>query len=405
MDCGPTNAIQNLAKHSQRDNSLQNQFRGQQQGQSRQFRQGLVSDARINQEFAEFAGSPLGVAPVVPGQVNVPMKQQNVQMNQLQMGQMGQQGWIQDFGNMKLEQRSQANWSLQFQQSPQFQQGQTQQVRQEQLQQMQPQYQRPMQMMGQQPMMNSPQFFNQPNQQPGIKEQDQQFTDKFDEIAKELEGQQHQADDRDLEKDEFSRIAQKINATVNERTAENAELKLKFAQLGFMNLMQRVADREVELQGDNLVDSQTREKVYQEPGERTATAMPDYHEPMHENRLGPQPLPNLTAGQSFINQHQQYEPRPEHQNKLPDPLAHIADGALEGITDPMMMAQIILGGQVQKLAWMNADTDWLEDDDDQFTPKVFTKHTGGRPIAGPRSILTPLEQEIFDDYRHDDDYH
>ena len=421
MECGPSNAIQNLAKHSQRDTLLQNQFRGQQPGQARQFRQGPVADPRLNREFAEFAG-PTNA----PDFTATPIAHQSVPRSQIQPHQPGP-AWVEDFGKMKLESGPQqgqtADWSRQFQQShPQMgQMGQMNQPAMTNGQQM-----RSAPMMGLMGLMYhgmpmashapiaAPQFQNQLEHQQNhkLEQQEKQFADKFAEIEQELaeeSQQQHHeqqgADDRDLERDQFARIAQEINTTVGEKTLGDAELQAKFAQLGFMNLMHRVANKQVELDGDQLRDTATGEQAKVEQDDTTVPLsqpvsaplrLPDYHAPMHE------PVVTRVAPPSALESMERPEERPEHQNKLPDPLAHIADGALADITDPLMMAQVVLGGQVQRQAWLDADVDWM-DATGPYQPKPYVPP--GRGSDGPRSILNPHEQEVFDDYRHDDDYH
>lgn len=424
MDCGPSNAVQNLAKHSQRDTSLQNQFRGQPQQQGRSFRQGPQVDARLNLEFAEFSGVPSAMHQ--PQFQQMPMAQGPMAHGpraQAPIAQTGNQGWVQDFGNLKLlsqSQQGQAQWASQFQNLGMHQaQSQPQQMAQHPMQAGQMRFQ-PMMGVLSMGQMTRPQFLQQLEHQQVHKEEQnqQQFDDKFAEIERELAGeQQHVADDRDLEKDEFAKIAAQISLNVGAQVADSTDslMQEKFAALGFMGLMQQVADKQVELEGDKLVDLATREEV--KAGETTSEAParvqlplePNYHQPMADDwaipnpvrgQMRPMQLPETEAAPP-----QPQEARPDQENKLPDPLAHIADGALGDITDPLMMAQVISGGQVLRKAWMDADDDWM-DATGPFQPRPYRGPlSGGPPSGGPRSIMNPHEQEVFDDYRHDDDYH
>lgn len=50
-NCGPSNALQNLSKHTQRDNTLQNEIIRNQPQQGNGFRNQPIVDQRLNQDF------------------------------------------------------------------------------------------------------------------------------------------------------------------------------------------------------------------------------------------------------------------------------------------------------------------------------------------------------------------
>ena len=79
---------------------------------------------------------------------------------------------------------------------------------------------------------------------------------------------------------------------------------------------------------------------------------------------------------------------------LPDPLAHVRDGALALDLTPLQAARIISGGQVRP-------ADWTEDE--SWTAETPRQQQTPRPQRAP--LLDHAAQEAYDDYRNDDDFH
>jgi len=394
--CGPSNALQNLSKHSQRDNSLQHEFSRGAVPQAAQFKQSQAIDRNLNQDFQSFNSNDFAnsfMNQFNPQQFKAQVNQLSVQQNHLrdqflqqnqnlqfqqqnvQSGQQHNQAWINDFSSMSLNQTQnvphQMNHGPQFSQYNQF-------------------YQPGMALRNATPMMPQAQHMTEHKE---IHKFEQSIDDQFALIEQELNAQEEQGD---VEKsghdhDQFAKTAREIETTMKKAASENNELGEKFQNSDFLKLMQSISTRNVELEGDKLVDSKTKQDIREKPQDSEPVQpivsptinepLPTYHHPPFDSAQPPMPP-------------QPQEQQPEHENKLADPLAHVADGALSDINDPLMMAQIISGGQVKRKDWLNADTDWLD------SPRATKPQPRVR-----RSILTEHDQQVFDDYRHDDDFH
>ncbi|CCG24501.1 hypothetical protein CORT_0F02770 [Candida orthopsilosis Co 90-125] len=408
--CGPSSAIQNLNKHTQRDTSLQHQRLGdppQQQG-VHQFRQGQSVDQQLNQEFHRFNNDGLGHdfamsfmeqnRPQFQHQHHVPQPQQQ------------QQGWVNDFSNMSIEQRQQPqvnNWSRQFMQSgPPQQQHQQKHHQQQQQQQQQRQYQQPM-THGQLPNysigtfqnrlnMNAvsaaPQFAQQTEHQQVHKleaDHAEILENEFDRLEKEL-AQETQTSEANLtesvdkavedhDRDLFAETARSVENSMNKLNTDDAAMAEKFKESNFLNLMHSIANKETVLENNELKSQENVSTEATAPDVASNSRMADYIQPMYHpeeqmnqinstefntddfsNETIPNhPLPPQAIPQKQKKRLQRKEPQ-ETQNKLPDPLAHIGD-QLDGISDPLTAARIISGGQVKSRDWED-DDDWLTDD-------------------------------------------
>ncbi|KAI5970030.1 hypothetical protein CANMA_000933 [Candida margitis] len=408
--CGPSSAIQNLNKHTQRDTSLQHQRlsnQPQQQG-VHQFRQGQAVDQQLNQEFHRFnsggAGHDFATSFI---DQNRPQFQHRVQ-NAPQPQQQQQQGWVNDFSGLSIEQSQQpqvqSNWSKQFIQGGP-------------LQQQQQQYQHPTQ---QQPMMRSqipnyalgtfqnrlsmnavnaaPQFSQQSEHQQVHKleaEHQEMLENEFDRIEKELDAQQdsqtseanlaESADKtlQDHDRDLFAETARSVENSMNRLNTNDAAMAEKFKESNFLNLMHSIANKETVL-GDNEFKSQENVSTDAEATAENVASnsqSSDYIQPMYRpeqqvnqinsldmnsDEFSNETIPNYPFPPQAISQKQkrmqrrEQQPPQETHNKLPDPLAHIGD-QLDGITDPLTAARIISGGQVKGRDWED-DDDWLSED-------------------------------------------
>ncbi|KAG5419830.1 hypothetical protein I9W82_001710 [Candida metapsilosis] len=408
--CGPSSALQNLNKHTQRDTSLQHQRLGnvpQQQG-VHQFRQGYGVDQQLNQEFQRFnSGGPGHDFATMFMEQNRPQFQPQHRAPQPQQQQ--QQGWVNDFSSLSIEQRSQPqvnNWSKQFiQNGPQQQQQQQQQPQQPQ-QFNQPQYQQPMMMHGQLPNyqmgtfqnrlnMNAvnatPQFAQQTEHQQVHKLETQHheiLENEFDRIEKELAQESSEANltesvDKALEdhdRDLFAETARSVENSMNQLNTDDAAMAEKFKNSEFLNLMHSIANKETVLENNELKSQEnaTSETMAQEGDSNTRNA--DYIQPMYQpgqqmnqinsaqfntDDFSDETIPNHPFPPQAIPQKQkktlQRQEEPETRNQLPDPLAHINE-QLVGVTDPLTAARIISGGQVKSRDWEDEDDDWLTED-------------------------------------------
>lgn len=399
--CGPSNALQSLNKHAQRDNSLQHQFAPRQQERAG-FKQGNHVDQRLNQEFNQFNGSNGNefaskfmnlFNPQQFKQNN--FQNQNPQVNNNVQNQSfnNQQGWVNDFSKLSINQPQINNQNHQMNQMGQPINQMSQPMNQN--------FQTfPLNM---RTNLSTPLIPQQPaTEHVELHKFDQSLDKQFEMLEQELQEQQQQQQEQELTQnhnsDEFAKIAKTIHNSLNKKF-ENQDIENKFKNSEFFELMNQVSQGNVEIndEGKDLVYSSTKESYESShkpiptendlpsntsPLESHNEHMPTYHHPQFDS-----PLPNSTI---------KPEPPLQQTNHLPDPLAHIKDGQLSDINDPLMMAKIVSGGQIKNKDWLDADTDWL---DSSYTPQN---------ISGPRlkrSILNDHDQQVFDDYRHDDDFH
>lgn len=398
--CGPSSAIQNLNKHTQRDTSLQHQRLGNQsQPQGvHQFRQGQGVDQQLNQEFHRFNNGGTGheFAALFMEQ-NRPQFQPQHHPSQPQV----QHGWVNDFSSLSIDQRQQpqvnSNWLKQFMQNGAPQQQQQQ-------------YQQPM-MHGQVPNyslgtfqnrlnMNAvnvvPQFSQQTEHQQVHKleaQHEEILENEFDRLEKELNVRETQASEADLtesvdkaledhDRDLFAETARSVENSMNRLNTDDAAMAEKFKESNFLNLMHSIANKETVLENNEL-KSQENASADAETTAQEDSGVPrnvDYIQPMHHpheqrNQINSMqfntddfsdetilnhPLPPQAIPQKQKKRLQREQPQQEQSNKLPDPLAHIGD-QLEGVTDPLTAVRIISGGQVRSKDWEDED-DWLYED-------------------------------------------
>ncbi|KAK6203337.1 uncharacterized protein RJT21DRAFT_26345 [Scheffersomyces amazonensis] len=445
VSCGPSNALTNLSKHTQRDNSLQNEFALRNNQQSRNhpgnFKTNNGVDHRLNQEFQQFNGGNDFANSFMTQFQPVQHRQQPV--NPMQVN---NPAWVSDFSNLSISQQpqpvqqSQANnlqgrsdWHQQFMQQSNNQMQIPSSQQQQQQPQFVPNYAQGMGMGMGMAMTNGPIFSqHQQLQQPlqgqatehqevhKMEQEHKHFENQFDMIEKELQDQELQQDEQvadqtglvdDSDKERFAETARKVETSM-QNAKSSQETKSKFQNSDFLKLMSSISTRQVELSGDKLVKTTNGEDIRQylsdplqdvrgEDGRREQThgfnEEINYHAIQHGVPAFPQ---QSVAGESI--QHQQ-NMRPDV-NHLPDPLAHIKDGDLGDIMDPFTAARVITGGQVNLGDW----TEDLEDgDDDMMFGNSFTgsRHNAPRQQK-PHSIMTDKhQQEVYDDYRHDDDFH
>lgn len=437
--CGPSTALQNLNKHAQRDNSLQHQRHQhpQQQGASiHQFRQGQQVDSRLNADFKQFNNGN-DFANSFMNQMNI---KPSMQQHQHQQHQHQQPAWVNDFSNLSIQQQHQhqnqqqnqgtkSDWHQQFMQQQQQQPNTLQ--HQSNFQQMTPNY-----AMGSYQMRNTattmtPMFHNQTEhqQQHKLEEEQRALEKQFDMIEKQLQNESVTTEEntnQDEAKEEFARIARKAETSMKTIDSHDSEMNEKFQNSQFLKLMSSIGNRQVELEGDKLVTSDSKEDIREKGIPETITATnptittaprdtlegqftlqgpsnPDFAREMYDQIPRPKPantaFPHPSSGDS--EHEQQQEPNDPHQNTLPDPLAHIQDGQLSDINDPLTAARIISGGQVQM-------SDWVEDYDTiSDTPSKLETDSNNNPNVRPfrkGQIVDHHWDEMYRDYRHDDDY-
>lgn len=406
--CGPSNALSQLSKHTQRDSSLQNDFAGRQNyPQQNGFRSHGGIDNNLNQDFQRFAAGGVALEPQFAAQT--PQRHQHMSGQPLQMGSRGNQAWVQDFNGLSLGDRGtqslapqKSAWHQQFmKQNGQNVQTQShhhmlQEQRHSQLQyqnQFQGQFQG--QFQSQMPMFDQQfrQFGHEHEsniQVSGTDMDDAKFDSHFDRLEQELvdsEMPMEQVDEIDeLEKERFAQAARRVKESmISEKILASEETTSKFQQSDFLKLMSLISNRQVEIskEGDKLVEKSSGEDIrslLSDPLKHEKEAQPDYHQPVHLEDFGAAPLPTQESPQ-VTNESQNVT------SFLPDPLAHIKDGSLPSDLTPLQAARIISGDQVKGQNW-EEDESWLT----REPPK--------------RMGIMPQEwQDVYDDYRNDDDFH
>lgn len=221
------------------------------------------------------------------------------------------------------------------------------------------------------------------------------FDEQFERLEQEL-AEAEQVSDNIHDREEFARTAGRVKESMlvssPERSEETTE---KFQQLNFLKLMSSIHNRSVEISadGEKLVDREgqdVRDGGHLDSANDVLQSQPSYHDPVHDAahdiRLGDGPLHIMDLPQSTKRAEVSDNAPPT--NHLPDPLAHIKDGALPEFLDPLQAAKIVSGNQVKTRDWMPTDDDWLD-----------------MSVQPPRSIVSQEWQEMYDDYRHDDDHH
>lgn len=434
-NCGPSTALQNLSKHTQKDNSLQRQHQNIPQPQTgiQNFRLN-TADSRLNNDFQrfnngnDFANSFMNQVNVKPG---FPQPQQHHSPVP-----QAQQGWVNDFSTLSINNQppqmmaknvpaqQNADWHQQFIQSQQgMQQQQQQNIQQQNIQQQGIHSMAPNYAVGQGFRMNmrtdlsAPVYAQQSEHQEihKIEEQQKQFESQFDAIEKELQNseQQQQQQQQELhtieiagdgDKEKFAETARKVEQSMHNVNSQNMEMKDKFQNSDFLKLMKSIGNRQVELEGDKLVDVNSGQDIrQQEHGEAKVSEQPPLyrvHDPMftddgftrQQESIHPEPI---LVPQAIDPEMAHANKQPlSQENKLPDPLAHIKDGELGDIIDPFSAARIVSGGQVTM-------TDWMDDSDDD----AYGMFELGSPNLQRGRIVDQAWQEVFDDYRHDDDFH
>lgn len=403
--CGPSNALTNLSKHAQRDTHLQNEA-SQRMGGPRHPNQLFRSsnfnqvDANLNQEFERFQGRHTSDVPLsspYAQQQRLPYQPQHQHQRPLQNQhqQSANPKWVQDFSQINLgaSKSSQGDWQSQFMRQSQNQaalqsqsQGQMQTNNFMQLLHLQrPTFVPTLAREGpfQLSMRTDLSVPLTEHRELHLVELDQEsFNQQFDAIERELENET--VDDRDTGKDEFARTAQQVRNSM--MSVPDGETSSKFQQSNFLKLMSDISNKSVELDGDKFVNAELRADI------RELTTSPQSHSNATESpaNVAAESVPATFDFRGPVESDHVMQPT----SALPDPMAHIKDGALDGITDPLMAAKIISGNQVTDQHWLNMDNnddDWLDMTEDA-------------PVSRPGSIMNARDQEIYDDYRHDDDY-
>lgn len=388
-DCGPSNALTKLQNHTAKDSSLQRELnRGFIEGPG-QFRAANVN-TQLNQDFREFSH---GARPDI-SKANVPLHayvespslslRENIASAGASQAHGAPEKWVDDFAQLNIQRRDidqrhawghsqRGDWQKQFmlQQLQQLQQGamQNQQQRQNQFQ---DQYRG--------------QYFGQ-NQigrlsngmllRSGMADdihENQIFDDQFNQLERELqeqnaEQQQEQPEiiNKDVDNQGFSDAARDVRDAM---LSSSGSTGVKFRNSDFFHLMESVAEKRVQISQDG------------KGLEQRDSALP--------------------VSSASLQQHPNH-PRDSLKQYLPDPLSHIKDGALGDFTSPLSAAKVVSGNQVSTNDWI-MDDDWLDMTASPTPAAAHAPKTAAPLERGKANLMPPEWQEVYDDYRHDDDF-
>lgn len=396
--CGPSNALSQLSKHTQRDTSLQHErVGGPAHLNQNSFRNQPAIDQNLNVDFHRFSSGNINAQDSRIHAQNAHFRHQEAHQHQGSFNPQNQ-GWILDFNTLSIanQQNSAQNagWHQQFMQQ---QKNQSQESRlQQQGTHHHPQQQFGGQFQRYQPMMMQQQQFSQAQQQhnqlDSLQIDNAALDSQFDQIERELAAKVEEEtaeeimveDDSDNQK--FAEAAMQVRHSMTSDLAlRSEETASKFQQSNFLKLMSRISEREVEISkdGHKLVTKQSGEDIrdyLSDPlrHEKKELEQPDYHAPVQDFHLNEGPAPRVTTESQNVISH------------LPDPLAHIKDGQLPDNLSSLEAARVISGGQVQGSLWME-DMNW-----EQPPPQPRAARSRG-------GLLSPEEQEVYDDYRNHDD--
>ncbi|CUM51049.1 unnamed protein product [Debaryomyces tyrocola] len=409
-NCGPSNALQNLSKHTQRDNTLQNEIIRNQPQQGNGFRNQPIVDQRLNQDFQQFSNGQ-AFNQFQPEPVHQRFHQHHRQHNHAQHSQHHpQQGWVQDFSKMSINQqprhqaRNMRNGKVQNDWNQQFMNQTSQHPVQNNVA-YQPQHQMGGFQMNMRTNLSNSLYQTRGNipehkEMHKMEEENQIFDAQFDQMERELQHEQMsneqtaevQMDGNEFEKEQFAKTAKQVQESMLK--GENTETNTKFQNSNFLKLMSSISNRSVELsaEGDKLVSKQSGEDIRDNP------------EVVSSQSPTPAPVSQYDQYTNHIPMSQDDMPTQEPQTlHLPDPLAHIKEGSIEGDVSPFQAAQIVTGNQVKTSDWME-DDEWLDMTEDAPFP-VMGGPQRMPPTRRSRNNIMPDEwQEVYDDYKHDDDF-
>lgn len=397
--CGPSSSLQRLAKHSQRDNSLQQDVaRNRSSPHASSFRSQPFIDQRLSEDFNQFSRSNDFMAPA-PGLPAISHGRGDFQAQ----GRDSSQGWVQRFSLMNIAhtppQKSVDNrWQDQFiqqnstnittlaVQNPQNLQGFG----------VQQSYVRPSMGMFQLSLHGTQQsnVVTEHRELHDMKQDDDMFDEKFLEIERELLEQEstlarqadpeegYEIDQSQIDKDAFAKTAGQVQESLLK--TRNSEINEKLKNSNFLKLMNSISSRSIELSSDGskLVNASTGEEVKNE----------DF-ESLKAPEMNTQSYEHAQSGSYHDPRHEEHERLVSH---LPDPLAHLKDGDLSDVSSPLQAARIISGDQVKT-------SDWMEGDDFADIPNSRMDARHYPNIR--RDIMSEGWREVYDDYRNDDDIH
>lgn len=407
-NCGPSSALSQLNKHAQRDQTLQREFVRGQTGAQNGFQRPAVDNA-LNSDFSRFESGQFGgqfdatqfqgpnqshhslFLQQFQAQLSFAQGFQNFQNQNIQgfhpkqnqpliqtqtqtqtqnqsLHQQGQSGWVDQFNGLSLHERA-----------PDFRPDQFRHVTPAMAQGFAPAYA---------PRM-APQHSIETIRSAEL-EQDEIGT-QFEQVEREMFESEQAArraeQQNEDEKEQFAEAARAVKRLmILEKNLKSNDTSAKFEQLNFLKLMALILARQVEIssEGDKLVEREGSPAERMDDRAETAAPRltrdmrPDWEERAPEYRA-PDLAPDYhrPARESDVPRPRESESVRAH---LPDPLAHIRDGGLSADLSPLQAARIVSGGQVNVADWAE-DGSWSQ----------------------PRNIVDGAWQEMYEDYRNDDD--
>lgn len=293
--CGPSNALTNLNKFANQDNSLSNQFIGSSHHQGNAEQQNVLSRNNFNSinenlqyDFNQFNQQHQQPHQSFSNSGFIPQQQQQQQQHQSQFQNQANSQWINDFQKMninnipqeehiqQLRQANQQGWINEFQSMQQMDSSQHQQQQmQQQNQQHQQQYNSNAFQMRSNMMLNNSSMMYDQQQRTNLQQQQSNIEtddmyDMFEQVENELNElktlvkEEEKQKEEEMNKDEsekilFAQIAKNVFNTMNgtnKNNTINSNTSQKFQNSNFLKLMQKIGERKIEInnEGNKFID-------------------------------------------------------------------------------------------------------------------------------------------------------
>lgn len=365
--CGPSSALSSLSKHTDRDVSYHPHLRGGPVPTAPQFRQ-VNANSLLNQEFAQFSNSNT-------------FSPQYIKSSPIPVG-PNSHAWVQDFGDLSLSDPLRFKQNDLHQQSLQQSRSATQRSHFKQIPTLHVSTNfKPI--MNMRTDLSLPVYATEHREMHAMEQQmnleREAFENEFELVAAQID-EANLASTQEVEKGTLAETARRVEESL--KMNSSGELAEKLEQSSFLKLMTQLSSREMELDGDSFVRTGRTNEA--ESSSVSAGHLPDpladLRQHMPEDLVNNQ-YPPLNNRGSYIDQHNHDVVRVNALH-LPDPLAHIANGSLDPNLLSLQAARVISNDQVSTSDWME-DAAWLD----------RSRH----------DIMHKGWQEVYDDYRHDDD--
>lgn len=371
VSCGPSNALSSLSKHADRDVSHSHpHLRGGPVSTAPQFRRANV-DPRLNHEFAQFANS-----------TNISFSPLGIRRSPIQ-SLANSHAWVQDFSDLSLSEALNFRQNGLQQTSPHQSTSSSQKTYMQQIPSLHTSTTfKPI--MNMRTNLSLPMYPTEHREMHATERhmnlEREAFEHEFNLVEAQLDEGLH-ASTLEMERGELAETARRVEESLMMNSP--ADMAEKLEQSSFLKLMTQLSSREMELNGDRFVSTASAQDS--SSSNISVRYLPD---PLAEMRQQTSHLKANDQNQALkvgdgTNLYRINLAAPQVNTlHLPDPLSHIADGSLDPNLLSLEAARVISNDQVSTSDWME-DEAWLD----------RSRH----------DIMHKDWQEIYDDYRHDDD--